>query len=80
MENNITPQQQEQQHPQQQEATGVGNLYDYEVKITVIVGTPAEKMINCLKRGEAFTYKDKSVEGVSILEVWAEVDKDYWWD
>ena len=56
------------------------NLVDYEVKITVIVGTPAEKMINCLKRGEGFSYKDKSVEGVPILEVWAEVDKDYWWD
>ena len=75
--NNIT---QEQQKKKQQQENGCSNPYDYKVKITVIVGPPAEKMINCLKRGEGFSYLDKSLEGVSILEVWAEVDKDYWWD
>ena len=56
------------------------NPYDYEVHITTIVGPPAEKMINCLKRSQAFSFKDKSIEGVPILEVHAEVDKEFWWD
>ena len=51
-----------------------------DVKLTVIVGPPADKMIQSLKRGQAFSYYDRSVEGVPILEVWVEVDKGFWWD
>lgn len=68
------------QKQQEQEKEEETNPYDYEVHITTIVGPPAEKMINCLKRGQAFSFKDKSVEGVPILEVWAEVDQGFWWD
>ncbi len=74
--NNKCIQEQQREEKQQQQ----DNPYDYEVKITVIVGPPADKMINALKRGEGFSYRDKSVEGVPILEVWAEVDKGFWWD
>ena len=61
-------------------ATDKDNHYFNDIKLTVIVGPPADKMIQSLKRGQAFFYIDKSVEGVSILEVWVEVDKDFWWD
>ena len=56
------------------------NPYFNDVKLTVIVGPPADKMIQSLKRGQAFSYYDRSVEGVPILEVWVEVDKGFWWD
>jgi hypothetical protein len=50
-----------------------------EVKITTIIGPQADKMINSLNRGEGFTFRDNSVEGVHILEVYADVDTGFWW-
>lgn len=47
------------------------------IQITTIVGPQADKMINCIKRGESLTYIDRSVEGVPILEVYAEVDTGF---
>ena len=69
-----------QKQQEQQEEEKETNPYDYEVHITTIVGSPAENLINCLKRGQAFSFKDRSVEGVPILEVYAEVDREFWWD
>ena len=44
------------------------NPYFNDIKLTVIVGPPADKMIQSLKRSQAFSYFDRSVEGVPILE------------
>ena len=51
-----------------------------DVKLTTIAGPQAARMLESLKRGEAFSYRDNSVEGVPILDIYITVDSGYWFD
>ena len=52
-----------------------------EYHITTLTGPQAQSIMDILKRGPAFTFKDKSMPGVSVLEVYSNLDPnktEYW--
>ena len=51
-----------------------------EIKLTTITGPQASRLLESLKRGEAFSYQDNSVEGVPIVDIYITVDSGYWFD
>ena len=42
--------------------------------ITTITGPQADAIMNIVKRGPAFTFRDKSMPGVSVLEIYSNLD------
>ena len=52
-----------------------------EFHITTLTGPQANAIMDILKRGPSFTFKDKSMPGVSILEVYSNLnleETEYW--
>jgi hypothetical protein len=47
-----------------------------EYHITTLTGPQADAIMNILKRGPSFTFKDKSMPGVSILEVYSNLNPE----